>query len=152
MATAESKYVTTSDGVRLHYVESGVGPALFMLHSWSGTAEQFFRNLPQKFVCINCMIGRDPLHCYSPNLIERCPWGIRMFFIHGRWTLAFQAAPHYYGIVTNVDDLGFLATGAYGPSGFLFINSSVINRPTPHANRAAKFCGIRSLVSVRFRT
>jgi hypothetical protein len=41
MATAESKYVTTSDGVKLHYVESGVGPALLMLHSWSGTAEQF---------------------------------------------------------------------------------------------------------------
>ena len=41
MAAAESKHITTSDGVKLHYLEAGVGPVLLMLHSWSGTAEQF---------------------------------------------------------------------------------------------------------------
>jgi non-heme chloroperoxidase len=37
----ESKYVRTSDGANLHYLEAGTGPVLLMLHSWSGTAEQF---------------------------------------------------------------------------------------------------------------
>src|SRR5712691_2094065 len=37
----ESKYVRTSDGANLHYIEAGTGPVLLMLHSWHGTAEQF---------------------------------------------------------------------------------------------------------------
>ena len=37
----KSKYVTTSDRVKLHYLEAGTGPVLLMLHGWSATAEQF---------------------------------------------------------------------------------------------------------------
>jgi pimeloyl-ACP methyl ester carboxylesterase len=56
MVTASgSKYVTTSDGVKLHYVEAGTGPILLTFHSWSGTAEQFkdqIQNLSHRYRCI----------------------------------------------------------------------------------------------------
>lgn len=38
---AESKYVTTSDGVELHYLEAGSGPTLVLVHGWSQSAEQY---------------------------------------------------------------------------------------------------------------
>jgi non-heme chloroperoxidase len=41
MTTGESKYVTTNDGVRLHYLEAGQGQPLVMVPGWSQTAEQF---------------------------------------------------------------------------------------------------------------
>ena len=34
-----SGFVTTSDGVKLHYLESGKGPALLFLPGWTGAAE-----------------------------------------------------------------------------------------------------------------
>ncbi|MCU0492559.1 MAG: alpha/beta hydrolase [Chloroflexaceae bacterium] len=36
-----SKYVSTSDGVRLHYLEAGSGKPLVLVPGWSQTAEQF---------------------------------------------------------------------------------------------------------------
>ena len=53
--TLESKYVATSDGVKLHYVEAGTGQTLLMLHSWSGNVEQFkhqIEGLSGKYHCI----------------------------------------------------------------------------------------------------
>jgi len=41
MGTAVSKHVSTSDGVRLHYLEAGSGKTLLMIPGWSQTAEQF---------------------------------------------------------------------------------------------------------------
>jgi non-heme chloroperoxidase len=38
---AVSKHVTTSDGVKLHYLEAGSGPTLVLVHGWSQSAEQF---------------------------------------------------------------------------------------------------------------
>jgi non-heme chloroperoxidase len=38
---ASSAYFTTSDGVRLHYLEKGVGPPLVMLPGWTQPALQF---------------------------------------------------------------------------------------------------------------
>jgi non-heme chloroperoxidase len=55
MTEAESKHVTTSDGVKLHYREAGLGPVLLMLHSWSGTAEQFSHQIEdssQRYRCV----------------------------------------------------------------------------------------------------
>jgi len=51
----ESKYVRTSDGANLHYIEAGTGPVLLMLHSWHGTAEQFrhqIEGLSERHRCI----------------------------------------------------------------------------------------------------
>ena len=36
-----SKHITTSDGVKLHYLEAGSGQPLVMIPGWSQTAEQF---------------------------------------------------------------------------------------------------------------
>ncbi|MGD8715725.1 MAG: alpha/beta hydrolase [Desulfobacterales bacterium] len=41
MGTGKSKHITTSDGVKLHYLEAGSGQALVMIPGWSQTAEQF---------------------------------------------------------------------------------------------------------------
>lgn len=41
MVQAQSKWLTTGDGVRLHYLEAGSGPTLLMVPGWSQTAEQF---------------------------------------------------------------------------------------------------------------
>lgn len=38
---AQSRYVTTSDGVRLHYLEAGTGKPLVLIHGWSQCAEEF---------------------------------------------------------------------------------------------------------------
>ena len=38
---AKSRYVQTSDGIRLHYLEAGSGPPLVMIPGWSQSAEQF---------------------------------------------------------------------------------------------------------------
>ncbi|MCG8350643.1 MAG: alpha/beta hydrolase [Chloroflexales bacterium] len=39
--SADSKYITTSDDVRLHYLEAGSGQPLVMIPGWAQTAEQF---------------------------------------------------------------------------------------------------------------
>ena len=39
--TEQVSHVTTSDGVRLHYVEAGAGKPVVMLPGWSQTAAQF---------------------------------------------------------------------------------------------------------------
>jgi len=36
-----SRYFTTSDGVRLHYLEAGSGKPLVLIHGWSQCAEEF---------------------------------------------------------------------------------------------------------------
>ncbi len=40
-AAGESKYFTTSDNVRLHYLEAGSGKPLVLIHGWSQCAEEF---------------------------------------------------------------------------------------------------------------
>ena len=42
---ASSAYFTTSDGVRLHYLEKGLGPPLLMLPGWTQPASQFATQL-----------------------------------------------------------------------------------------------------------
>ena len=37
----QSKHFTTSDGVRLHYLEAGSGNPLVLIHGWSQCAEEF---------------------------------------------------------------------------------------------------------------
>ena len=37
----QSKHFTTSDGVRLHYLEAGSGKPLVLIHGWSQCAEEF---------------------------------------------------------------------------------------------------------------
>ncbi len=37
-AAAKSGYFTTSDGVRLHYVEAGSGPAIVFVPGWTNSA------------------------------------------------------------------------------------------------------------------
>jgi non-heme chloroperoxidase len=37
--TTYSRFVTTDDGVRLHYLEAGSGPDLLFLSGWTITAE-----------------------------------------------------------------------------------------------------------------
>jgi pimeloyl-ACP methyl ester carboxylesterase len=39
--TGKADHVTTSDGVRLHYVEAGAGKPVVMIPGWSQTAAQF---------------------------------------------------------------------------------------------------------------
>ena len=39
--TIASKYFTTNDGVRLHYLEAGAGKPLILVHGFSQSAEQF---------------------------------------------------------------------------------------------------------------
>ena len=39
--SVQSKYVTTNDNVRLHYLEAGSGKTLVLIHGWSQCAEQF---------------------------------------------------------------------------------------------------------------
>lgn len=41
MPEFESKNFTTSDGVKLHYLEAGSGRTLVLIHGWSQCAEQF---------------------------------------------------------------------------------------------------------------
>lgn len=53
--TAQSQFFTTSDGVRLHYLEAGQGPTLVMIPGWSQAAEQFcyqIEGLSDRFHCI----------------------------------------------------------------------------------------------------
>ena len=38
---AVANYVTTSDGVRLHYLEAGSGQTIVLVPGWSQTAEQY---------------------------------------------------------------------------------------------------------------
>ena len=38
---AESKYFTTADGVKLHYLEAGSGEPVVLIHGWSQCAEEF---------------------------------------------------------------------------------------------------------------
>jgi len=40
-STGKSNQITTSDGVKLHYLEAGSGQPLIMIPGWSQTAEQF---------------------------------------------------------------------------------------------------------------
>lgn len=40
-AEVRSKYFTTGDGVRLHYLEAGSGKPLVLIHGWSQCAEEF---------------------------------------------------------------------------------------------------------------
>lgn len=54
-ATGESRHVSTSDGVRLHYLEAGSGPTLLMIPGWSQTAEQWkfqIAELSGRYRCI----------------------------------------------------------------------------------------------------
>ncbi|MCP4178399.1 MAG: alpha/beta hydrolase [bacterium] len=47
-----SHYITTNDGVKLHYIEAGSGQPLVMIPGWSQTAEQFkyqINNLSSKY-------------------------------------------------------------------------------------------------------
>ena len=37
----QSKHFTTTDGVRLHYLEAGSGKPLVLIHGWSQCAEEF---------------------------------------------------------------------------------------------------------------
>jgi len=37
----QSKHFNTTDGVRLHYLEAGLGKPLVLIHGWSQTAEEF---------------------------------------------------------------------------------------------------------------
>ena len=50
-----SKNISTSDGISLHYLESGAGQTIIMLPGWSQTAEQFkyqITGLQNKFHCL----------------------------------------------------------------------------------------------------
>ena len=41
-------FVTANDGVRIRYKEYGAeGPALVLIHGWSGSSEYFVRNVPE---------------------------------------------------------------------------------------------------------
>ncbi len=54
-SVAESKHVTTSDGVTLHYLEAGSGQPLVMIPGWSQSAEQFkyqITGLSDRYRCI----------------------------------------------------------------------------------------------------
>ena len=53
--TAQSQFFTTSDGVKLHYLEAGQGPTLVMIPGWSQAADQFcyqIEGLSDRFHCI----------------------------------------------------------------------------------------------------
>ena len=42
-----SRHFTTSDGVRLHYLEAGSGKPLVLIHGWSQCAEEFKHQIPE---------------------------------------------------------------------------------------------------------
>ena len=51
----ESRYFTTSDGAKLHYLEAGSGPPLVMIPGWSQSAEQFkyqIDGLSDRYHCV----------------------------------------------------------------------------------------------------
>ena len=54
-SVGESKHITTSDGVTLHYLEAGSGQPLVMIPGWSQSAEQFkyqIKGLSDRYRCI----------------------------------------------------------------------------------------------------
>ena len=54
-STGKSNYITTKDGVKLHYFEAGSGKTLVMIPGWSQTAEQFkyqIDGLSDRYHCI----------------------------------------------------------------------------------------------------
>jgi pimeloyl-ACP methyl ester carboxylesterase len=64
--TRKAGHVTTSDGVRLHYLEAGAGQPLVLIPGWSQTAAMYQHQL-------------DGLGQYSRviALDMRGPWGVR---------------------------------------------------------------------------
>ena len=55
MTRQHSKYIQTSDGVTLHYLEAGSGPPLLMIPGWSQTAEEFkyqIHGLSDRYHCL----------------------------------------------------------------------------------------------------
>ncbi len=55
MGMTVSKYMTTNDGVKLHYLEEGIGQPLVMLPGWSQSAEQFkyqIEGLKENYRCL----------------------------------------------------------------------------------------------------
>lgn len=57
--TIESAFVTTADGVSLHYLESGRGPSLVFVPGWTTTA-QFFEPQIQHFASSYRVVAVDP--------------------------------------------------------------------------------------------
>jgi pimeloyl-ACP methyl ester carboxylesterase len=52
---ASSKHFTTNDGVRLHYLDKGIGPPLVLLPGWTQPASGFaaqFEALSNSFRCL----------------------------------------------------------------------------------------------------
>jgi non-heme chloroperoxidase len=55
----QSGFVTTSDGVRLHYLESGTGPAILFVPGWTGVAE-FWAPQMRHFAASHRVVALDP--------------------------------------------------------------------------------------------
>ena len=54
-----SGFVTTSDGVKLHYLEAGTGPAILFVPGWTGTAE-FWAPQMRHFAGSHRVVALDP--------------------------------------------------------------------------------------------
>ena len=54
-----SGFVTTSDGVKLHYLEAGTGPAILFVPGWTGVAE-FWAPQMRHFAASHRVVALDP--------------------------------------------------------------------------------------------
>jgi microsomal epoxide hydrolase len=55
----QSGFVTTSDGVKLHYLETGTGPAILFVPGWTGVAE-FWAPQMRRFAASHRVVALDP--------------------------------------------------------------------------------------------
>lgn len=78
-AIAFSNYFTTSDGVRLHYLDRGVGPPLVLLPGWTQPASGFAAQLEELSASFRCLAldfrghgeSEKPFHGYRVSRLAK---------------------------------------------------------------------------------
>jgi non-heme chloroperoxidase len=96
MRDMRSAYFETTDGVRLHYLEAGVGPTLVILPGWTQPATSFqtqLEGLSSEFHCLALDFrahgnSERPTHGYRLSGLTE---DFRGFLDHCRSPIAFRA-------------------------------------------------------------
>lgn len=78
-AMASSKYFTTSDGVKLHYLDRGIGPPLVLLPGWTQPASGFATQIESLSASFRCLAldfrghgeSERPVHGYRVSRLAK---------------------------------------------------------------------------------